>query len=54
MYQCSDGLAASGPNYYIGIVTNLEETLEAHKQQTKCYFGKSLSVHRKLDVRIME
>ena len=31
----SDGLAAAGPSYYTGIVTNLEEILEAHKQQIK-------------------
>ena len=47
----SDGLAATGPNYYMGIVKNLDETLEAHKQETKCCFGTRSSVHKKLDVR---
>ena len=50
MYRWSDGLAISGPNYYTGLVTNLEETLEADKQQTKSCFGTRSSVNKKLDV----
>ena len=46
-------MAAAGPNYYTGIVTSLEETLEAHKQQTKCCFGTRSSVHKKIDVRLI-
>lgn len=52
MFQWSDGLAAAGPNYYTGVVANLEETLEAHKQQTECCFGTRSSVHKKIDVRL--
>jgi len=50
-YQWSDDLACSGPSYYAGFVTNLEETLEAHKQQTKSCFG--TWVNKKLDVSLL-
>jgi len=56
MYQWtewSDGLVSNGPNYYTGFVTRLEETLEAHKQQTKSCFGTRSSVGKKLDVGLL-
>jgi len=48
-----DDLVSTGPNYYTGFLTKPEETMEAHKQQTKNCFVMMLSVNKKLDVGLL-
>ena len=44
--QWKDGLLALMPNYFGGIVSNVEEILEMHKIATQSCFGTRSSVKR--------
>ena len=41
-----EGLKATMPNYYAGIVDNVEEILEMHKVATQACFGTRSSVQK--------